>query len=321
MLSIIVPIYNEKENIPELSRRLGEVLDALPEAYEIMWVDDDSKDGSLGLLEAMSAHDDRNKYLSFSRNFGHQVAVSAGLDQATGDAVVIIDADLQDPPELIPRLYEKWKEGYDIVYAQREKRSGESWMKKLPAFFFYRLLRSMTNISIPLDTGDYRLIDRKVVEALRQMPERHKFLRGQIAWTGYRSIAVPFKRDARFHGKSHYTLKKMIRLAWDGISGFSSVPLKMVSWFGFAVALLAFILIIYAVWSKFIIGTAVKGWTSLIIVVLFLGGVQLLSLGIIGEYLLRMDENIRNRPLYLIKQSSISRDKKSGSESDQSSGA
>jgi len=305
VLSIIVPIYNENGNIHELSRRLQEVMDGLAVAYEIIWVDDASSDGSLEKLMELAIQDDRNRYLSFSRNFGHQVAVSAGLDHASGTAVVIMDGDLQDPPELIPRLYEKWKEGYEVVYARREKREGERWFKKLSAFLFYRMLRAVTNISIPLDTGDFRLIDRKVVDALLHMPEKRKFLRGQIAWTGFRTIAVGYKRDPRFQGKSNYTLKKMLRLALDGISGFSTVPLRMVSWFGFAVALVAFILIMYAIWSKFIVGTAVPGWTSLIIVVLFLGGVQLLSLGIIGEYLLRMNENIRNRPLYIIRDTNI----------------
>jgi dolichol-phosphate mannosyltransferase len=224
-----------------------------------------------------------------------------------------MDGDLQDPPELIPELYEQWKRGNEVVYAQRVSRDGESYFKKASAFFFYRILKWMTRVPIPLDTGDFRLIDRKVVEALRLMPERRKFLRGQIAWTGYRSVAVPYRRDPRFQGKTNYSFGKMFRLAWDGISGFSTVPLKLVSIFGLAVALVAFALILYALWSHFVWGETVKGWTSLISVVLFLGGVQLLSTGIIGEYISRMDENIRQRPLYLLKESRLGDNHDSGS--------
>lgn len=313
MLSIVVPIYNEYGNIPELSGRLHQVLEELGMPWELIWVDDASRDDSLSQLRALSDKDPRHRYISFSRNFGHQVAVSAGLDHASGDAVVIMDGDLQDPPELIPKLYEQWKRGYEVVYAQRVSRDGESYFKKASAFFFYRILKSMTRIPIPLDTGDFRLIDRKVVEALRLMPERRKFLRGQIAWTGYRSVAVPYKRDPRFQGKTNYSLGKMFRLAWDGISGFSAVPLKLVSVFGLMVALVAFALILYALWSHFVWGETVRGWTSLITVVLFLGGVQLLSIGIIGEYISRMDENIRQRPLYLLKESRLGENHDSGS--------
>lgn len=313
MLSIVVPIYNEYGNIPELSGRLHQVLEELGIPWELIWVDDASRDDSLSQLRALSDKDPRYRFISFSRNFGHQVAVSAGLDHASGDAVVIMDGDLQDPPELIPKLYEQWKRGYEVVYAQRVSRDGESYFKKASAFFFYRILKSMTRVPIPLDTGDFRLIDRKVVEALRLMPERRKFLRGQIAWTGYRSVAVPYKRDPRFQGKTNYSLGKMFRLAWDGISGFSTVPLKLVSVFGLVVALVAFFLILYALWSHFVWGETVRGWTSLITVVLFLGGVQLISIGIIGEYISRMDENIRQRPLYLLKESRLGDNQDSGS--------
>jgi polyisoprenyl-phosphate glycosyltransferase len=304
-LSVVVPIYNESGNLPELHQRLTAVLVKMGVIYELVFVDDASADESLSIVESLADADPKVRYISFSRNFGHQIAVTAGLDVSNGNAVVIMDGDLQDPPELIKSMYEAWQKGVSVVYAQRSQRSGESWFKRTTAYVFYRVLKVLTSVPIPLDTGDFRLIDRQVVEALHAMPERHKFLRGQIAWTGFKSEAIPYERAPRSDGSSGYTIPKMFRLAWDAVTGFSSIPLKLVSWFGFAVSFLAFVLIGYAIWSKFVLGDVVRGWTSLIIVVLFLGGIQLLSIGIIGEYLSRMDANIRNRPLYLVKKSNI----------------
>lgn len=304
-LSVVVPIYNESGNLTELHQRLTAVLVKMGVIYELVFVDDASTDGSLSMIESFADADPKVRYISFSRNFGHQIAVTAGLDVSNGNAVVIMDGDLQDPPELIKAMYEAWQNGASVVYAQRQQRSGESWFKRASAYIFYRVLKVLTSVPIPLDTGDFRLIDRQVVQALHAMPERHKFLRGQIAWTGFKSEAIPYERAPRGDGASGYTISKMFRLAWDAVTGFSSVPLKLVSWFGFAVSFLAFVLIGYAFWSKFVLGDVVRGWTSLIIVVLFLGGIQLLSIGIIGEYLSRMDANIRNRPLYLVKKSNI----------------
>ena len=230
------------------------------------------------------------------------------MEHSSGIAVVTLDVDLQDPPVLILEFVELWKSGFDVVYAKRRKRSGENILKKSTAYIFYRLLSKMTSIDIPLDTGDYRLIDEKVVDAIKSMSERQKYLRGQIAWTGYASKSVEYDRDARVQGKSNYSINRMFKLAWDGISGFSTIPIKLVSWFGFSVAMISFLLIIYAIVSKFVWGTAVQGWTSLIMVVLFLGGIQLLSIGVIGEYISRIDENIRNRPLYLIDKSNMKKD-------------
>lgn len=308
MLSVVIPIYNEYGNIPELARRLASVLIPLDDSYEILWVDDHSTDNSLELITSIAEKDHHHKYVSFSRNFGHQIAIMAGIEHASGDAVITIDGDLQDPPELIADLVREWNNGYDVVYARRRKRSGENLFKKSTAFIFYRLLSSMTRIDIPLDTGDFRLIDRKVVDAVKSMPERQKYLRGQIAWTGFKSKAVDYDRDARVRGESNYSINRMIRLAWDGISGFSNIPIKMVSWFGFTVAAISFLLIIYAIVSKFVWGTAVRGWTSLIMVVLFLGGIQLLSIGVIGEYISRIDENIRNRPLYIVDKANVNKE-------------
>jgi dolichol-phosphate mannosyltransferase len=241
-------------------------------------------------------------YINFSRNFGHQVAVTAGLDASKGKSVVIIDGDLQDPPELIVDLFKKHKEGYEVVYAKRRERKGESIFKKITAKLFYRILKRITAINIPLDTGDFRLIDRKVVEYLKQMPEQNKFLRGQIAWLGFKQTEVLFDRFERKYGKTGYSLGKMIQFAMDGITSFSDKPLQFVSKLGFGISLVSFIVILYAFYSHFVLDRTITGWTSLIISSMFIGGVQLISIGVIGEYISRINKNVLKRPLYIVKE-------------------
>jgi len=311
-LSVIIPIYNEELNISLLHSRLKKVIDSLNVSWEFIFINDGSKDNSLILIKELAKNDQRIKYISFSRNFGHQVAVTAGLDACVGDSVVIIDADLQDPPELITDLYNKFREGYDVVYARRKARKGESIMKKITAKIFYRILKSITSVNIPVDTGDFRIISRKIVDILKQMPEKHKYLRGQISWAGYNQTFIEYNRDERNAGKTGYTYKKMMSFAMDGVTSFSNFPLKIVTYAGFLVSLVAFIMIVYALYSRFITKDYVQGWTSLMISVLFIGGIQLISIGIIGQYLSRINDNVRNRPLYLIGETNINNEKKSG---------
>lgn len=303
-LSIIIPIYNEEDNIPALYERLCGVIDPmeLPGSYEFIFINDGSRDQSLALIQNLAARDKRVRYIDFSRNFGHQIAVTAGLDRTVGEAVVIIDADLQDPPELIPQLYQKLQNGYEVVYAKRRSRQGESAAKKLTARLFYRLLASITHISIPVDTGDFRIISRKVVEALRQMPEQNKFIRGQISWIGYRQTYLEYDRGERTSGATGYTYRKMIRLALDGITAFSDVPLKVATISGFVVSGLAFLVMMYTLYARFVSHHYEPGWASLMVSILFLGGVQLIAVGIIGEYIARLSANVRQRPLYIVSE-------------------
>lgn len=269
-------------------------------------MNDGSRDDSLPQLLLLAELDATHvRYLSFSRNFGHQVAVTAGLDRAEGAAVVIIDADLQDPPELIPALYDKLHEGYEVVYARRRSRQGESPAKKLTAKVFYRILRALTHVEIPVDTGDFRIISRKVVLALRQMPEQNKFLRGQISWIGYRQTFLEYDRAVRAGGVTGYTYGKMLRFALDGITAFSDVPLKVATVGGFLVSGVAFLVVLYTLYSRFITHDYQPGWASLMVSILFLGGVQLVAIGIIGEYLARLGANVRQRPLYIVSESNL----------------
>ena len=304
-LSIVIPIYNEEENIDSLINRLRTVVAQMKISCEYIFVNDGSKDHSFQLIKNLALADPAIKYIDFSRNFGHQIAVSAGLDLAAGDRVAIIDADLQDPPELIIEMFAKMDQGYEVVYAKRNNRNGESWLKKFTAKVFYRILKSITSVKIPVDTGDFRIIDRKVVNVLNQMPEHNKFLRGQISWIGFKQTYVEYDRKVRQAGSTGYTYKKMIRLALDGITSFSNFPLKVASICGFVVSGIAFIVMIYALYSRYITKDYVEGWTSTIISVLFLGGIQLISIGIIGEYISRLSENARNRPLYIINETNI----------------
>ena len=307
-LSIVIPIFNEEENIDSLINRLRTVVAQMQISCEYIFVNDGSKDHSFQLIKNLALADPAVKYIDFSRNFGHQIAVSAGLDLAAGDRVAIIDADLQDPPELIIEMFAKMDQGYEVVYAKRNNRNGESWLKKFTAKVFYRILKSITSVKIPVDTGDFRIIDRKVVNVLNQMPEHNKFLRGQISWIGFKQTYVEYDRKVRQAGSTGYTYKKMIRLALDGITSFSNFPLKVASICGFVVSGIAFMVMIYALYSRYISKDYVEGWTSTIISVLFLGGIQLISIGIIGEYISRLSENARNRPLYIINETNIKKE-------------
>lgn len=304
-ISVIIPVYNEEKNIQNLYDRLSQVMQNLNISYELIFVNDGSNDASIGLIKVLSKTHKEVKYIDFSRNFGHQIAVTAGLDKTSGDAVVIIDADLQDPPELISEMYQKRKEGFEVIYAKRKNRKGESFFKLLTAKAFYRILAKMTAISIPVDTGDFRMIDKKIVEVLREMPEKNKYLRGQISWVGFNQTFVEYERQERQAGATGYTYRKMLHFALDGITAFSDVPLKIVTYFGFIVSIIAFFVAIYALLAKFVWENSVPGWTSLMIAILFIGGIQMIAIGIIGEYLSRMNHNIRNRPLYIIRESNI----------------
>lgn len=308
-ISIIIPVYNEEKNIQLLYERLTSVMQKMGVVYEFVFVNDGSRDRSIDLIKQLSKNHAEVKYIDFSRNFGHQIAVSAGLDGAAGNAVVIIDADLQDPPELIAEMYAKMKSGYEVVYAKRRRRKGENFMKLITAKLFYRILSRITTISIPLDTGDFRIIDRKVVDVLNSMPEKHKFLRGQISWIGFNQTFVEYDRSERHEGETGYTYRKMIRFALDGITAFSDLPLKMVTIFGVVVSVFAFLTAVYTLYARLFLNNYVPGWASIILSVLFIGGIQMIALGIIGEYLSRMNSNIRNRPLYIIRDSNIGSNK------------
>jgi glycosyltransferase involved in cell wall biosynthesis len=307
-LSIIIPIYNEELNIPNLYRRLKPVVDKFELSYELIFVNDGSRDKSILLIKELAASDKSVRYIDFSRNFGHQVAVSAGLDLSKGDAVAIIDADLQDPPELIEELLNKMKEGYDVVYARRRSRKDKNILKKAAYKIFYRLLARISQVDIPLDTGDFRIMSRKVVNVLISMPERHKFLRGQIAWIGFRQTFVEYDRDVRAAGEPGYTYKKLFKLAFDGITSFSNAPLRFATIMGFFVFFVSLILIAYALYSYYFKLDTPPGWASIMISVLFIGGVQLLSIGIIGEYISRLQSDVRKRPLYIISETNITED-------------
>jgi polyisoprenyl-phosphate glycosyltransferase len=302
--SIVAPIYNELDNLPELHRRVSEVMSATSGTWELVLVDDGSTDGSTDAIRALAKQDKHVRLVIFARNFGHQVAITAGWDYARGDAVIIIDADLQDPPEVIPELITKWKEGYQVVYAVRAEREGETWFKKLTASLFYRVIFRITDVKMPVDAGDFRLMDRKVVDVLKTMRERHRFPRGMSAWVGFRQIGVPYKRAARHAGVTKYPFKKMLKLALNAITAFSFFPLQLATYFGFASAALAIVaipvvIVMRLMGSQFFIGQA-----STLIAVLFLGGVQLISLGVLGEYLGRVYDEAKGRPLYIVSEGS-----------------
>lgn len=300
--SIIAPIYNEIENLPELYRRVKEVMDSSGEPWELILVDDGSTDGSTAKIRELAEADETVRPVIFARNFGHQVAITAGWDYARGDAVVIIDADLQDPPEVILELAKKWKEGYQVVYAVRAEREGESWFKKFTAAAFYRLIYSITDVKIPVDTGDFRLMDRKVVNVLKQMKERHRFPRGMSAWVGFRQIGVEYKRAARVAGVTKYPFSKMLKLALNAITGFSYFPLQVATYFGFASAGVSILAIPVVAILRLAGSHSFEGQTTTLVSVLFLGGVQLISLGILGEYIGRLYDEAKGRPLYIVSE-------------------
>ncbi|MGB0850730.1 MAG: glycosyltransferase family 2 protein, partial [Bacteroidia bacterium] len=275
------------------------------EEVEIIFVNDGSKDNSFSIIRDLCEANNNYKFINLSRNFGHQIAVSAGIDYAKGDKVILIDSDGQDPPEVIHQMLDKMNEGFDVVYAQRIKRSDESFMKKITAKFFYKFLNRITSIEIPVDTGDFRVMNRKVVDSLKRMPEKQRYLRGQIAWLGYNQTSVSYERLGRNAGETGYTYRKMINLAIDAITSFSNWPLRLATLSGFVCAFLGFILILYTLYAKFILKVYEPGWPSLMISIVFLGGIQLLGIGMIGEYIGRINDNVKNRPLYLIAETNI----------------
>lgn len=301
---MVIPVYNEEGNLRALYERLSMVLSSLTADFEMVFVNDGSTDSSIEIIRELTK-DKKVKYLDFSKNFGHQIAAFAGLEHAEGNAVVIIDADMQDPPELILELYQKMQEGYDVVYAKRQVRDGETWHKKLTAKWFYRLINNLSEVEIPLDTGDFRIMSSRIKNIIISLPERNKFLRGQIAWTGFNQTYVLYNRAERMQGKSNYTYSKMFRFAFDGITSFSNFPLRLATYLGFIVSLVAFVVIVYTLYQKYFGIDTVPGWSSTMVSILFLGGVQLICLGIIGEYLGRIMDNVKQRPLYLIKETNI----------------
>jgi dolichol-phosphate mannosyltransferase len=305
MYSVVIPVYNEEANIGILYHRMSGVMAALSDAFELIFINDGSRDKTLLLVKELAQSDYRVRFIDLSRNFGHQIAVSAGLDACRGDRIIIIDADLQDPPELIAEMDARMNDGFQVVYARRRKRKGESVAKLWTARLFYRLLAKIASVEIPLDTGDFRIMDKKVVDVLRSMPEQNKFLRGQISWIGFRQTYVEYDRSERQGGKTGYTYAKMLRFALDGITSFSDAPLRLASWIGFVVSGVAFIALVYALYGKFISHDSEPGWASLIVSVLFLGGIQLISLGFIGEYLSRISSNVKQRPLYVVAESNV----------------
>ncbi|MBM3400016.1 MAG: glycosyltransferase family 2 protein [Bacteroidetes bacterium] len=305
ILSVVIPIYNEEMNIRKLYQRLCSALEALGATWEVVYVNDGSKDRSLSILQGLAETDHHVKYIDFSRNFGHQLAITAGIEHAKGEWIVIMDGDGQDPPELIPDLLNKAREGFEVVYARRRKRDGENFLKKFTARMFYRLLAKITSIEIPVDTGDFRIIHRQIQRILSRMPEQHKYIRGQISWIGFNQSFLEYDREERMGGATKFTYRKMMRFALDGISSFSTWPLKVATISGFVVSAVAFVLIIYSLYQKFF-GTTEPGWTSLHISVLFLGGIQLIGIGMLGEYLGRVSDNVKNRPHYIVRDSNIS---------------
>ncbi len=301
VFSVVAPIYNEAETLPHFYARVVAAMESLDEPFEVVLVNDGSRDDSIAVMRALHERDPRVRVVDFSRNFGHQVAISAGLDHARGEAVVIIDSDLQDPPEVILELAAKWRQGAEVVYAQRRTRPGETRFKLLTAAMFYRLIRRLTSVDIPRDTGDFRLLDRKVVDTLVAMKEHHRFMRGLSVWVGFRQEAVHYDRQERYAGETKYPLSKMVRFALDAITGFSYVPLQLATTLGFVLAGLSLLGIVLAVVLR-LLNVAIQGQTTTLIAVLLLGGIQLIFLGVIGEYLGRIYDEVRGRPLYIVRE-------------------
>ena len=298
-LSVVIPAYNEESNVAAMYERVVAALDDVVDGLEILYVDDGSADTTWDRVTELAAADPRVRGLRFARNFGHQAALTAGVDAARGEAVVIVDGDLQDPPEVIPEMVARWREGFEVVYGQREGREGETWFKLATAKLFYRILRGITNVEIPVDTGDFRLMGPRAVEAFRALPERNRFIRGLVSWIGFPQVAVRYTRRARQVGETKFPVRRMLRFALDGITSFSFFPLRIATWTGFAVSLFAFLYIVVVLVLK-VVGVSWLGYTSLMAAILFLGGVQLLMIGIIGEYLGRIFDEVKRRPLYLI---------------------
>jgi len=300
--SFVLPVYNEKETLPTLRERMARFLETLDGTAEVILVDDGSRDNSWEMMEAISREDPRFKTLRLSRNFGHQIAITAGIDYATGAAVIVMDSDLQDPPEVVTEMIAKWKEGFAVVYGKRGKRIGETAFKKFTAHIFYRLLGSITEVDIPTDVGDFRLMDRTAVEALKAMREQARYVRGMVAWLGFTQTAVEYTRDERFAGETKYPLRKMLLLAANGIVGFSSAPLRLIMTMGFFIAAISFVAGVTSLVLKIAGVYTVTGWASIIFAVFFMGGVQLVMLGVMGEYIGRIYDESKKRPLYFVRQ-------------------
>lgn len=302
-LSVVVPMYNEEEVIEATYRRLKAVLDKMGETYEIVCVNDGSRDRTADIVRKICEEDPQVKMVDFSRNFGHQIAVTAGMDYTSGRSVVLIDADLQDPPEVIPEMVARWREGYDVVYGKRVARRGETWFKKLTAKLFYRLLRSMTSVNIPVDTGDFRLMDRKVCDTLCDMRERSRYIRGMVSWAGFRQTSVEYVREERFAGETKYPLRKMVRLSLDAITSFSTKPLKLAGILGFLMSAAGFVYLLVVLYQRFFTDTTLQGWTSMVVISLLFHGITLSMLGVVGEYVGRIYEESKGRPLYVVSES------------------
>jgi dolichol-phosphate mannosyltransferase len=300
--SIVAPCWNEEENLPTLYRRVKEVMGQTGESWELVLINDGSRDRTPQVMAELHAADPQVHYIDFARNFGHQLAVTAGMDYAQGDAVVLIDADLQDPPELILEMIQKWKEGYHVIYAVRTERKGETWFKLFTAKLFYRLIYRITDVNIPLDTGDFRLMDRKVVDQMKKMRERHRFIRGMTSWVGFKQTGVYYVRDERHAGETKYPLRRMLKFASDAITGFSYFPLQLATYLGFITAGLSSVFIIIAILARLSGSQALLGQATTLVAVLFLGGIQLICLGIIGEYLGRIYDEVKHRPLYVVNE-------------------
>ncbi len=300
--SVVVPVYNEEQVVLESYKRLKTVMDSIKEPYEIIFVNDGSRDRTARIINEICDADKNIKLVDFSRNFGHQIAITAGMDYSEGSAIVVIDGDLQDPPEVIPQMLEKWREGYDVVYGKRARRNGESLFKKLTAAAFYRLLQKMTDVEIPVDTGDFRLIDRKVCDALKRINERNRYVRGIISWLGFRQTGVEFVRDGRFAGETKYPLKKMLKFAFDAITSFSYKPLKLATYLGFILSLFSFIYLLEVLYERLFTHNTIQGWASTLAVNLFFNGIILMILGVVGGYIGRIYDEAKGRPLYIVRE-------------------
>ena len=300
-LSVVIPVYNEEDNLPRLYERLIAALDPIGMAYEIIFVDDGSRDGSLAHLRALAANDPRVLVVELARNFGHQVAISAGLDHSRGQGVIVMDADLQDPPEVLPQFIAKWREGHDVVYAIREQRK-EGWLKRAAYAAFYRFLQRVANIEIPLDAGDFCIMDRLVVDVLSGMPERNRFVRGIRSWVGLNQVGLAYERQARHAGRPKYTFTRLVYLALDGLVSFSYLPLRAITMLGFGVSLLSIILAVFYAIKKLTVGLNPPGFATITVAIFFLAGMQLITIGVIGEYVGRIFEEVKQRPLYVLRQ-------------------
>lgn len=300
--SIVIPVYNEEEVLAETYKRLKKVMDSTGEKYELLFVNDGSKDRSAAIIKDFCQRDPNVRLLNFSRNFGHQLAITAGMDYASGEAVVVIDADLQDPPEVILEMIAKWKAGCDVVYGKRVKRKGETFFKKFTAALFYRLLRRMTDVDMPVDAGDFRLLDRTVCEEIKKMREKSRYIRGLVSWVGFRQETVEYVREERWAGETKYPLRKMLKFAMDAVTSFSYKPLKLATYVGFILSLSSFLYLLVVLYQKLFTNNVVPGWASIMTINLFFNGVILIILGIIGEYIGRIYEETKDRPLYIVKE-------------------